>query len=224
MCVPFTKHRAIRSRYCICQLSTLSARYQRPPSISLSRSWRCDRTILSFAKEPCQRTLGFRAAFRSGLCRSRVPRSRSPKPVHVAKLPIGSLTHFLASTLRHSGSYPVCEPFENNLSFASLYVILVKIQWRVWRAVNLNGDVFGVTVWLRWGWYPSWAIQWMLLVEERRWIGGMLRRRGTYTVNADPDSRFSRASTIEPASIVHKKTGTLDLLVTRPSLITPLTF
>lgn len=38
----------------------------------------------------------------------------------------------------------------------------------------------------------------------------MLRRRGTYTVNAEPDNRQSRVKPAEP-SLVTKKTGRLQL-------------
>lgn len=35
----------------------------------------------------------------------------------------------------------------------------------------------------------------------------MLRRRGTYTVNADPDNRHNRAQSEDPPSFIVKKIG-----------------
>lgn len=37
----------------------------------------------------------------------------------------------------------------------------------------------------------------------------MLRRRGTYTVNADPDDRYNRQKSKETASFTVKNTGML---------------
>lgn len=42
----------------------------------------------------------------------------------------------------------------------------------------------------------------------------MLRRRGTYTVNADPDDRHNRAKSAEPSPIVVNKNGMVRSLVT----------
>lgn len=40
----------------------------------------------------------------------------------------------------------------------------------------------------------------------------MLRRRGTYIVNAEPDDRHSRPKSTEPSSFVIKKSGKTSIL------------
>lgn len=63
-------------------------------------------------------------------------------------------------------------------------------------------------------------MQLILCFVENRWTVIMLRRRGTYTVNADPDNRYNRPKSTESASFTVKKSGMLYCLLQFPLYIT----